>query len=926
MSEFIYSLGPDGNVCFSQNEKKHLVMTAQVNGSTYALEFLDSVILDMRFPGRSETTRTVDTFGTYTRFESSENQLLTISEIASGIRVYNRFQISRDTFSVSLDTWAQTDAPVYDASLIAAYTKTDTADFQEIGGGDAPCFFPINPSPPTYGFRGNLVLRGENRYLQVEGGFLQHTNGIIDAHFQSGTYNDNLTYWNADNPLKTKYSFAPVPCTQGVCVAATGNMQKSGSIISGSLSMDYVNLKNGIAFLSKGTPYPMAAMLVQNVTTKTRTYLDTLSGWQNISVNTKPASTEFLLMDNGELTGIGIRLCVTSCPNNRIAWTTEAINQSEAYSILWCTYPRLYYTPDTLCDLLHPYGGGAVEIGFNRTDGFKSGNYPAGLSYSVPYYAAYPTGSRDGEGIYYAIHDPKASYKVFYTSSESQGGRIRFNCKYCAENLGAPKNGFTLPGQAIWQQFTGDWFDAVELYRQFAETCDWMMPVGENGREDIPLWMRDLPFWTMDWVPNESDAEEPIPISLRPNTEKLGQDCWFETPIKLREALGVPFGYHLYNWHKIPFNNDYPHYLPPKKAVAKGLDALKAADIRIMPYINALLWDNRDRGNTDYQFTSIAKPHTVKLESGEPNVQRYASHESDGALVKLSPMCPSSPMWREKLKEIVTGLFEEMGVDGVYLDQTAAHGPHPCMDKTHSHLPGGGCWWAQENRATLRALNAIKPADKIFTSEGNAEAYAGDLDGLLSWHWIQVDKYVPAYMRIYGGRVMVLGRNANGYMKENPLYWKYHLAQGLVAGEQMGWINSDFVYDEQRLCFARKLIRFRYENREFFRCARPMRPPVVEADESHKFACGIGMQWQGVLHEPYLCVGALENGHRKMLIAVNLAPEEISDNIWFRENELGLRADNFTCQGEGTAKYLQANRLRVTVPGESLLVLKWEVS
>ena len=105
-----------------------------------------------------------------------------------------------------------------------------------------------------------------------------------------------------------------------------------------------------------------------------------------------------------------------------------------------------------------------------------------------------------------------------------------------------------------------------------------------------------------------------------------------------------------------------------------------------------------------------------------------------------------------------------------------------------------------------------------------------------------------------------------------------------------------------------------------------MRPPVVEADESHKFACGIGMQWQGVLHEPYLCVGALENRHRKMLIAVNLAPEEISDNIWFRENELGLRADNFTCQGEGTAKHLQANRLRVTVPGESLLVLKWEVS
>ena len=603
---------------------------------------------------------------------------------------------------------------------------------------------------------------------------------------------------------------------------------------------------------------------------------------------------------------MGLRIFAEICPNSRIEWSVEAVNRSPEHTLIWCRYPDLHYAPDRVCDLFHPYGGGAVEVGFNRTDGYKGSAYPAGLVWSMPYMAAY-----GDTGMYYAIHDASGAFKhlCVYTA----GGEFRFSAKYCAENLGEGANGFTLPGKAVWQSFAGDWFDATEIYREFAESCPWMPK--DNSR--IPQWMLDLPFWTMDWVPNETDAEEPIPISLRPNTDAYGKDCWFEIPLKLREELGVPFGYHLYNWHKIPFNNDYPHYFPTKQALPRGLEKLKAADIRIMPYINALLWDNRDQGNADWQFTAVARAGAVKKESGDPSILTYASHESDGEKVKLSPMCPTSRVWREKLKEIVTRLFGELGVDGVYLDQTAAHAPHPCMDRSHSHKPGGGSWWSENQRELLSELNAVKPADKIFTSEGTAEVYAGSLDGLLSWAWIVVDHYVPAFMRIYGGKVMALGRNANGYMKDNVTYWKYHLAQGLVAGEQMGWINADFVYDQQKLDFARKLIRFRYENREFFRACRPMRPPVVECGEDHKFACGIGMQWQGVLHEPYLTVGALENDRKKMLIAVNLRTEEVTDTVCFGD-DLGLNADKVK------AEFLDKNHLRLTVPAESLIYLTWE--
>lgn len=891
-----------GNVTFTQNEKHHLVMTVEQEKQTYALEFLDCITLGVTIPTRCSTAYTKESFGENTCFIAGDNTLLAVTEVEPGVKICNRFTVGA---SVAMDTWVESDHKVYDAALCPGRTRMDATGFHEIGGGDAGRFFPIEPSPPYYGFKSYMVLRGGERYLKVEGGFLWHDHGFVDAHFQSGSLHNDITCFTEENPIRTIYSFAEGANEESPLVAPVGNEQSTGKIASGALIAEYAQKADGVCLLCKGNPYPISAMLAKEIATGAYHYLDTESGWKTVTVTEKENGTEFFFMDHKDAPCVGMRIFAEICPDNRIEWSVEAINDSQDHTLIWCGYPGLRYAPDRVCDLFHPYGGGAVEVGFNRTDGYKTAGYPVGLTWSMPYMAAY---SRE-EGIYYAIHDKTGAFKHMGAFSTSRSGEIRFFGKYCAENLGEPANGFALPGKAVWQSFTGDWFDATEIYRSFAETCPWMPK--DNSR--IPEWMLDLPFWTMDWIPNETDAEEPIPVSLRPNTDAYGQDCWFEIPLKLREELGVPFGYHLYNWHKIPFNNDYPHYFPTKQALPRGLQQLKAADIRIMPYINALLWDNRDKADEDWQFTAIAKAGAVKKESGDPAILTYASHERDGQLVKLSPMCPTARVWREKLKEIVTRLFGELGVDGVYLDQTAAHGPHPCMDKTHSHKPGGGSWWCENQRELLAELNAIKPADKVFTSEGTAEVYAGSLDGLLSWAWIVVDKYVPAFMRIYGGKVAVLGRNANGYIKDNVMHWKYHLAQGLVAGEQMGWINADFVYDQQRLDFARKLIRFRYENREFFRAARPMRPPVVECDEDHKFACGIGMQWQGVLHEPYLTVGALENGKKKMLIAVNLHTEEITDTVYVSD-ELGLPE----------TRLLDEHHIKLTVPGESLVCITWE--
>ncbi|GAI12717.1 unnamed protein product [marine sediment metagenome] len=63
--------------------------------------------------------------------------------------------------------------------------------------------------------------------------------------------------------------------------------------------------------------------------------------------------------------------------------------------------------------------------------------------------------------------------------------------------------------------------------------------------------------------------------------------------------MGVPVGVHWYSWHRIPFDDDYPHHFPVKEGFAEGVRELQEAGVFVMPYINGRLWDTRDKGSEE---------------------------------------------------------------------------------------------------------------------------------------------------------------------------------------------------------------------------------------------------------------------------------------------------------------------------------------
>jgi hypothetical protein len=358
-------------------------------------------------------------------------------------------------------------------------------------------------------------------------------------------------------------------------------------------------------------------------------------------------------------------------------------------------------------------------------------------------------------------------------------------------------------------------------------------------------------------------------------------------PVKqFAEYLGLPAGFHWYSWHQIPFDNDYPHYFPTKEGFGDAVAALQSSGVSVMPYINGRLWDTRDRGIEDFQFTSLARAAATKDERGEPYLESYSSKESDGSSVKLAAMCPSTKLWQEKVREIVLRLMNECGVRGVYIDQVAAAVPRLCFDRSHGHPVGGGHWWTESYWELLQKLRQTMPEGRMLTTECNAEPYIHCFDGYLTWHW-QYDGQVPAFPAVYGGAVQMFGRAYRGGPTRD-LALRMKAGQQLVFGEQIGWIDPGVIREENAALF-RRFVQLRWALRRYFYAGEMARPPKLVGDVPRVTA---DWQWHGewpVTTEAVL-TGAwrLPAENKIALLMVNVGDEPVTAALHFDARQYGF--------------------------------------
>ena len=555
-------------------------------------------------------------------------------------------------------------------------------------------------------------------------------------------------------------------------------------------------------------PLPLFTLTLRHVENHEEVRIHADGGWDKVGIrpldSTQGAEIHWRAPRDKRFNGIEVIARVTMDGEVGAArWKLRVENTNQQWSVWRLVFPQIALAelgPEA--DVFLPRAPGEVQRGLWRRE-FECGDTYPGAWMTMQFMAAYDR--QLDTGLYVAVHDPLGGTKDLLIESRPTDRAVVFHFDHPATDMGKPGNRFQLSGEAVWQLFRGDWYDAAMLYRDWVhQQAKWYPDAAHRGRADTPKWMRELPVWVRaDWTPS--------------NLEDVEQFAKF---------MGVPVGLHCYTWHQVPFDNDYPHYFPAKEGFVETVARLQAAGVYVMPYINARLWDTRDKGAEDFEFSRLALPAAIKNDDGEPRVETYGSTESDGSKVRMAVMCPSAGVWQDRMRDIVLRLVDEYGANAVFVDQVAASKAVLCFDRAHGHPLGGGHWWTQGYWHMLDSIRDAMPEDSALTTECNAEPYVKWFDGYLTWHW-QHQGQVPAFPAICGGALQMFGRAyRSGATKDLAMRMK--AGQQLVFGEQLGWIAPHIVkYEKENARFLRQLVRLRWRLRRYFYAGRMGRPPQL---------------------------------------------------------------------------------------------------
>ncbi len=796
-----------------------------------------------------------------------------------------------------------------------------------------------------HGKSGYFAIIGGTPTYQIEAGFIQtffemEKKMSTDLRFYSGK-NSPGAWFLLDQPkdffavcdeLESRTPELPEQ-------VAVPFVEKTVSLSAGGLGCDLLQTKSGVWIdaICAGEkvscqPQPLFYADLWDTKYEKALALDAGYGWERVEILERKNYLRITLSDpeNGRVTGITmIAEAFTEPDKERIIWKMKAVNRSDRWSLTNVSYPQCvakgYETA-----YVSSYSGMLFHH-FNKRCTALCGKYPTGNRFNMAYLALYnpaPVGERHARnGFYMGIHDADGTPKIIGLVGAPQSDCALIYSECTPPYQRRAGNSFTLPGRMIWQRFDGDWFDASLIYRDFVmKEAKWISPL--RGRTDSPDWFRHMPVWISHYLPNENPDADPIPITLKAKYPDKEPADWYRTAIKLREELGVPIAYHLYNWHWVPFNNDNPNYFPVHYDLKEGMKALKEADVRVIPYVQGYFWDMRDDRGTDERYTREALPAAAKKINGEPIYYTYASKEPDGEYSKLSVMCPTTTTWKNELRQVCRRLYTDFGVDGIYLDVVSLNYDQ-CCDDTHLHAPGWSDYWWKAFAELVAGLRDGAPEDLAIISECTADVFNGMMDGQLSWTWTQVDS-VPSYPCVYGGRSAIVGRLYTSNKRDDADYFRFQISQSLVYGQQLGWFHPEIVNDPALFPFLKKMARVRWDKREFFAEAQMLRPAIPEGDVP-LLDCTAYLRGQLWNHEVLIQTGTWEDasGHRVMFV-INASGREADITLAVYEDEYALPADitsfdvedGFRLLGDSTEGGVR--RLRCRIASEGVGILEWD--
>ena len=121
-------------------------------------------------------------------------------------------------------------------------------------------------------------------------------------------------------------------------------------------------------------------------------------------------------------------------------------------------------------------------------------------------------------------HDPKANHKVYLVNANDDA--VSYTCENWPGQAEKGGGEYKLPYEAAVGVVNGGWYEAAQLYREWALTAPWSK-AGKISERPIPQWLKDTDMWLRVEFDYEGIAEADTLLLTVPN------------------MLGVPYNAHV---------------------------------------------------------------------------------------------------------------------------------------------------------------------------------------------------------------------------------------------------------------------------------------------------------------------------------------------------------------------------------------------
>ena len=498
-------------------------------------------------------------------------------------------------------------------------------------------------------------------------------------------------------------------------------------------------------------------------------------------------------------------------------WRIHVANRSKAYGLWEVVFPVWELSPvgDNVKANAFACGRSRGTVTLNpfntnpnRTFGFggNSGCYWPG-TFDMQFQALY---DESRKGLYLATHDGGGFKKRFFFSTFPEKPSMEYRIAHFPANMGYPAEDYGMTYDVVLGPFTGDWYDACQIYRKWAVKQRWCEKGPLAMRKDVPRWFKEAPlhFSTMtkegEWRVDESRDRMIAMLKFIGTDLPVAWYTWKKhfpdkthynregSPWKVPDARPYPCG----NIH----DGNYP-LMPAMANFGPACKAIREHGGHVKAYVCSRIFDPGLNENSP--LCAQAKPHAVRDLNGKVRL-------AERGIVSWS-MCYYSPWWRNRMAETVTELIKREHVGGIYFD-TFYGGYVQCFHTAHGHSHGGGDDPYLGSREISHVVRgAMKKADpeSVMTGESPAETAIDLLDGFLYRVTVWPD-VAPLFATVYGDYIC---RTGIGLDTDSDGFY-IQCATLFTEGCQMGRMRLNTKYDvlkdprfKEKMQFLRKLCR-----------------------------------------------------------------------------------------------------------------------